>query len=174
MDSLVALSAQSGDTSFLTVRRGGRSVCLHREDGDFQIRTQALQAGDRHPLGVGAGAMAIFAALPPAEREATLEEIAPILAQSHPNYTPEVLRAHAVLTNERGWSLNPGLSIANSWAVGVALFAPGGVVIGALSIAAIEQRMGPDRQIVLAEMLKHEAARTEARLRRRLDFDGVV
>ena len=67
--SLIALAAESGDSSFVSLRRGSYSVCLQREEGDFPIRTHVLQAGARHPLGVGAGAMAILAALTEAEAE---------------------------------------------------------------------------------------------------------
>src|SRR5690606_22564443 len=63
MASLRRLSELTLDTSFLTVRREMRAVCLHREEGTFPVRTHALQAGAQHPLGVGAGSLAILAAL---------------------------------------------------------------------------------------------------------------
>ena len=60
--------------------------------------------------------------------------------------------------------MNPGLVLKNSWAVGVALHQPGGRVVGALSIAAIDSRMDPARQSELGAALKREAARIETRL----------
>lgn len=59
MDSLQRLAEESGDNTYLSLRRGSYAVCAHREEGSYPIRTQALKTGDRHPLGVGAGAMAI-------------------------------------------------------------------------------------------------------------------
>ena len=72
MESLIAQSARSGDTSFLSVRRDAFAVCLHREEGAYPIRTHALEVGDRHPLGVGGGSLAILATLPDAEIERVL------------------------------------------------------------------------------------------------------
>ncbi|WP_265516559.1 IclR family transcriptional regulator [Nitratireductor luteus] len=167
MDSLLTLSAESGDTSFLSVRRGTHSVCLHREDGSYPIRTHALQAGQRHPLGVGAGGMAILADLPDTEAEDVISDNATGLARDYPNYSPDLLRQHIRDTRERGWALNPGLYLANSWAVGVAVHAPDGQVLGALSIAALDTRMQPDRQSDLAALLKREARIIEKRLSRK-------
>lgn len=169
--SLLRLSDESGDSSFLSIRRGAYAVCLHREDGAFPIRTQALQPGMRHPLGVGAGALAMLAALPDAEAEAVMAETAAEIARDHPNYRPEVLRAGITAARARGWSLNPGLSLRNSWGLGVALHVPDGGVIGALSIAALDTRMGPARQETLGSALLREARATEARLARALGMD---
>lgn len=173
MDSLLTLSAESEDSSFLSVRRGSHSVCLHREEGAYPIRTQALQAGFRHPLGVGAGAMAILAALPADEQLAVRADIAETLAAKYPRYTPEVLDKSIAETRRLGWSLNPGLHLPNSWAVGVAVHAPNGSVLGALSIAALDVRMGPDRQKALAQLLLREAGKFEERLRKKLGANNA-
>lgn len=171
MDSLLAISLESEDSSFLSVRRGSYSVCLHREDGAYPIRTQALQAGYRHPLGVGAGAMAILAALPEAEQADVRAEIAPVLTRNHPRYTDAVLDEGIAFARTNGWSLNPGLHIANSWAVGVPLHAPTGDVLGALSIAALDTRMQGNRQPELAALLKREAGVIERKLAKKAGFN---
>ena len=72
MESLRALSAATLDSSFLSVRRDNFSVCLYREEGTYPVRTHALQAGLQHPLGIGAGSLAMLAALPDAEMETVL------------------------------------------------------------------------------------------------------
>src|SRR3712207_1068994 len=69
MESLRNLSEATMDTSFVSVRRGNYSVCLHREEGTYPVRTHALQAGNQHPLGIGAGSLAILAALDDSEFE---------------------------------------------------------------------------------------------------------
>jgi len=170
IDSLIALSRDSEDTSFLSIRRGSHSICLHREDGPFPIRTHALQAGQRHPLGVGAGAMAILAALPDREVEDVITDSAKVLASDYPGYSPDILREQVEDTRRRGWSVNPGLYLPNSWAVGIAVMAPGGEPIGALSVAALDTRMQPDRQLMIAELLKREKRSIEKKLSRKLDF----
>src|ERR1700722_16140155 len=62
--ALTRLSAQTGDTAFLSAPSGLDAVCLHREEGSFPIRTQVLWPGQRQPLGVGAGSLALLAAMP--------------------------------------------------------------------------------------------------------------
>ena len=72
-DCVARLARDSGDSAFLLVPQGDEVVCLMREEGAFPIRTHALLAGDRNPAGVGAGGIALLAALPPEEAAATLD-----------------------------------------------------------------------------------------------------
>ena len=60
--------------------------------------------------------------------------------------------------------MNPGLIYANSWGVGVAVLTPDGRPAGALSIAAIDSRMQPSRQVELAALLTQEVRRVEEKL----------
>ena len=168
MESVIAIAAESGDSSFLSIRRGLYSVCLHREEGSYPLRTQALQVGARHPLGIGAGAMAMLAALSDEDLQEAKTENAAILAERYPNYTEATIDAHVAATRERGYALNPGLYLANSWGIGVALHAPTGDVLGSLSIAALDFRLTPERQPELAALLKREAAKVEFKLKKRL------
>jgi DNA-binding IclR family transcriptional regulator len=164
MSSLMRLADSSGDSSFVSIRRGAHCVCLHREEGDFPIRTHVLQPGARHPLGVGAGAMAILAALAEDEAQSMMDATKEERTSQFPGFDDAYLLKELEVARKRGWSLNPGMYVANSWAIGVPVYGPSGVVLGALSIAAIDSRMDPDRQTKLADMLKSEAARVEAQL----------
>jgi len=163
-DSLLDLASQSGDTVFLSVRRDYHSVCMVKEDGAFPIRTYALKVGDRHPLGVGAGSLAILSALPEQEQADILNRNSDILLEKFPGFSPEALRPLIAQAKERGYSLNPGLVLANSWGVGAAFRMPDGRVAGALSIAAIDSRMGPERQAELGAALIEETTKLEARI----------
>lgn len=163
-NSLTDLAALSGDTVFLSVRRASYSVCLRKEEGAFPIRTHALQVGQRHPLGVGAGSLAMLAALSPTERADALTENETALAESFPNCSADMLDEHIHRAIERGYSLNPGLVLTNSWAIGAAFRLPGGAVAGAISIAAIDSRMDADRQVALGTALTIETAKIEARI----------
>jgi DNA-binding IclR family transcriptional regulator len=162
--SLRRLSAESEDTSFFSIRRQDHAVCLHREEGTFPIRTHLLQAGHQHPLGVGAGSMAMLASLPDDEVETIIAANAASVAERFPRYTKGLIRQMVRDTRARGWSLNPGLVLPNSWAVGMAVRYPDGRTAGALSIAAIDSRMHDGRQHQLAAMLRLEARHIEARL----------
>ena len=164
MASLRRLSDTTQDTSFFSVRRDRFAVCLHREEGTWPVRTHALQAGDQHPLGIGAGSLAMLAALADDEVEAMIEANRGILGESYPSYTPVSIRADVAQARERGFSLNPGRIVASSWGIGIAVRYPDRRVAGALSIAAIDARMRPQRQEELAVQLRQEARQVEQRL----------
>ncbi|WP_082490553.1 IclR family transcriptional regulator [Aureimonas sp. Leaf454] len=165
-ESLRRLSAVSADTSFLSMRRDDYAVCLQREEGTHPVRTHALLAGDQHPLGVGAGSLAMLSALPDAEVEAVLERIEPALGARYPAYSLALLRADVARTRTSGFALNPGHVVASSWGIGRAIRFPDGRLAGALSIAAIDSRLRPERQVELAALIGEEVARVEARLAR--------
>jgi DNA-binding IclR family transcriptional regulator len=162
--SLVRLSQRTGDTAFLSVPRDVYSICVHREEGPFPIRVHALHAGDRHPLGVGAGGLALLAALPDREVEDVLAANADVLAEKYPPFSPPVLRSLVQDTRERGYALNPGMLLPDSWAIGVAIRGSDGRPVGALSIAATESRLSRERQLEIAPLLRKEASSIETRL----------
>lgn len=167
-DAVARLARDSGDTAFVTMRRGTFAICLHREEGSYPIRTHALTAGAQHPLGIGAGSLAMLAALPDAEIDAVLADISPHLAVDYPDFEPHTLREEIETTRARGYALNPGRFVAGSWGIGVALRRGDGKVAGALSLAAVESRMQPPREAELAALLAREAAEVETRLARGL------
>jgi DNA-binding IclR family transcriptional regulator len=158
------LSEVTLDTSFLTVRREMRAVCLHREEGTYPVRTHALQAGAQHPLGVGAGSLAILAALDDDDVDRSIAANQSVLGQEYPGFSPEAIRTDIALSRQRGYALNPGRLVASSWGIGAAFRYPDGAVAGALSIAAIDSRMQPARQRELAQHLAAEVRILEALL----------
>lgn len=171
MESLRSLSAATGDTSFLSMRRDAYAVCLHREEGAYPVRTHALQTRDQHPLGVGAGSLAILAALLEPEAADILARNAAILTERYPAYAGETLPRAMADTRERGYALNPGLVVSSSWGVGLPVLFPDGRVAGALSVAAIDSRMHPERQVEIVGLMRGEARRIEAKLARLFSRD---
>jgi DNA-binding IclR family transcriptional regulator len=164
-ESLKRLSGKSADTSFVSMRRDDYAVCLHREEGTHPVRTHALLTGDQNPLGVGAGSLAMLAALPDAEVEGVLGRIEGVIAAQYPGYSPQIIREDVARSRELGYALNPGRVIANSWGIGMAILLPDGRLAGALSIAAIDSRMGEARQKELAGLLAHEVERVQGKLK---------
>ncbi|AXC50208.1 IclR family transcriptional regulator [Paracoccus suum] len=158
-EGMVRLAQETGDTVLLTVPQDDHTLCLERIEGDFPVRTHALMRGDRKPAGLGAGALAILAALPAAEAEALLTRAAPQIGDLMPAVVADLEQARA-----DGYALNPGHVIAGSWGLGVVISWPDGRPAGALSIAAIENRMTPARQVDLVAGLHREAAVIAARL----------
>lgn len=164
-DGVARLARQTGDAAFFQVRSGWSVVCLQREDGDYPIRSHVLAAGDRHPLGVGAGGLALLAALPDDDLEAALSANEALLRERYRMLTPSVLRELVAETRERGYSLNRGLLFPGSWGMGLAVRDPQGRPEACLSLAAVESRMQPDREPQLAAWLAAEVRRLESRLR---------
>jgi DNA-binding IclR family transcriptional regulator len=166
MDSLHKLSEITMDTSFVSVRRGNYAVCLHREEGTYPVRTHALQSGNQHPLGIGAGSLAMLSSLDDEEIERVISANRKVLETQYAYYPEEQIRADIARTRQNGYALNPGRIVAGSWGLGVAILFPDRRVAGALSIAAIDIRMSGDRQPDLVHHVKAEIARIEDRLRK--------
>ena len=164
LPSLGRLAQASQDTAFLSVRRDLHAVCLHREEGPFPIRSHVLQAGDRHPLGIGAGSLAMLAALPDDEVERVIEDTAHEVAERYQEFTPSLMREEVARTRSAGFAFNPGHIQPSSWGVGVAVLDQQGRCAGALSIAAMESRLTPARREELAALLRLEAQRLANRL----------
>jgi DNA-binding IclR family transcriptional regulator len=155
---LARITNSTEDTALLTVRRDWRAICLHREEGTFPIRSHSVGAGDHNPLGVSAGGLAILATLSDAEVEESLKANATEIAKGYPKVTLNLIRKDVAITRDKGYSFNPGRVFPGSWGVGVAVLNARRESEGALSIAAIENRLGERRRQEVAAFLKNEAA----------------
>ncbi len=113
--AMAALSRETEDTAYLVVRSGFEAVCLHRLEGDFPIRTLVLQVGSRRPLGVGAGGLAVLAAIAPEEREAIIERVAPALP-AFGKLTDAGLRLACEETARAGVAVIQNRIFATAWA----------------------------------------------------------
>lgn len=161
--ALMRLARETGDTVFLSVREGMEAVCLDRAEGAFPIKTLTLNVGDRRPLGVGAGAMALLAFLPEEEIAEIVESLGPRLGD-WPGYPAAELPRLAAEARARGHAHNGGRIVPGMTGVGVPVRGPSGGVAASLSLAAVDARMTPDRIAWIAELLAGEAAALEARL----------
>ncbi|KOF14373.1 transcriptional regulator [Ensifer adhaerens] len=164
MESLIRISRQTGDTSFLSIRRHTHSICLHREEGTFPIRSHVLQKGFEHPLGIGAASLAMLATLDDEEIEAIMAYNAAEIARDFPTVPPSYIPDGIAAARIRGYAVNPGMIYPNSWAIGIALRYPDGRLAGAISVTAIDSRMQEPRQQELVTILRDEAAYIEAKL----------
>ncbi|WP_025516081.1 IclR family transcriptional regulator [Bordetella trematum] len=147
------LARLSGDTVFLVMRQGDYALCLLREAGTFPVKVFTIDQGERRLLGVGAGGLALMAALPDDEVQALLERHAPAYAQAG-------LSANAIMkalrrTREQGYSeivdsITPGVS-----GVGAA-FAVSALTSVAISFGAISSRLDADRRLEMGLLLRRE------------------
>ncbi|WP_172215532.1 IclR family transcriptional regulator [Nocardioides sp. zg-DK7169] len=160
------LADATGESAFFSARRGDETICLVREDGSFPIRSHVLSEGVRFPLGVASAGMVVLAHLPDTEIEELLART-DLSAAWGEQHRAEEVRRHVALTRAQGYSVNPGLIVDGSWGLGAAVFDADGRPRWALSITAIEQRLGPDRRRELGRMLLREAHELSRALQRR-------
>lgn len=167
--SLRRLAEQTGDSVFASVREGLAAICVARDVGSFPIRTLTLDVGDRRPLGVGAGSLALLAHCSDDEIAEVLRRNARWLQDYH-RFSAAELPALVARTRRDGHALNEGRIVPGMNAIAVAVLDDAGAPIAALSIAAVKDRMGPERIPELVACLQEEArvlrsalgARTEA------------
>lgn len=155
---LLRLAAQSGDTVVLSIRSGPEAVSLDRQVGTFPIQSNYLHPGTRRPLGVGAGATAILAALPEDEAEVLIELLKGKLAP-FPGLSIRAVREHVRLGRSRGYVMVLNQIVDRMGGIAVAI-RPQDEVLGAISISALSERI-QGRQQLMAEWLTDAARKTE-------------
>lgn len=154
---LMRLAAATGDTVYLSVRDGDEALCVDRCTGSFPIRTLTLDIGDRRPLGIGAGSLALLAF----QGEA---DVARVLASGQAarrdfaGFGTEQLSQMIATARRTGFALNDGRIVSAMMAVGVPVRDGAGRVLAALSIAAIRERVEGGRIGELVAALQKEAA----------------
>jgi DNA-binding IclR family transcriptional regulator len=158
--SMRRLAGETGDTALRCVPIGYDSLCIDREEGSFPTKTLSLAVGMRRPLGVGAVSLALLAAFDDATAEEAIQA-----NPLPPGFSPDILRMLVAETRAQGFAFNGGRVALGMSAVGVAARTPRGEPFAAFSVAAITERMGPDRRAAIVDMLRREAAVIEALLR---------
>ncbi|GGH39851.1 IclR family transcriptional regulator [Microbacterium album] len=164
-DVVRSLAAATEESAFLSVRRGDETVCLVREDGAFPIRSFVLYEGVRFPLGVASAGLAILAFLPEDEIAAYLERHGELPKRWGEAHSAAQLRRRIAQTQDRGYSVNPGLIVEGSWGMGAAVFDRAGRPAWALSVTGVEFRFGPERRARLGRALLAHAHELTGRLK---------
>lgn len=157
------LAEETGDTVFLSLRHGDSALCAARKIGAFPIRTLTLNVGDFRPLGVGAGSLALLAALPDDEVQHVIARNRTKLG-AYPRIGPADLKEMVMRTRRQGFSLNDGLVLEEMAAVAVPVRDGSGKTIAAISVAAIRSRMAPPRRGTIVTLLQRERAAIESML----------
>ena len=169
--SLHRLAEETGESAFLSIRRGAETVCLLREEGSFPIRSFVLHEGVRFPLGVASAGLAILAFLPDVEVDAhlaatALDDSDAFTVRWGAQHSPARIRTNIERTRITGYSVNPGLIFEGSWGMGAAVFDRTSRPAWALSLTGIEPRFTPERQKMLGQLLLDEASRITKQLQR--------
>ncbi|MCD8536846.1 MAG: MarR family transcriptional regulator [Burkholderiaceae bacterium] len=154
--SLIRLALQFGDTVILSVLTGWESVCVDLCLGDYPIRANYLDVGSRRPLGIGAGSLALLAALPKQQQSSILPRVRQHLKKHYPNYSPDYLELERERTEKQGYAVLLEVVVQKMGGLGKVIYSPAGVPVAALSVAALSERIQM-REKELATALTHEA-----------------
>jgi DNA-binding IclR family transcriptional regulator len=157
------LADRTGDTVYVAVRSGNLAVCVDRIEGAFPIKILTWNVGDQRPMGVSASGLAMLAAL-------SDDEVARVVEANAPRI--EALTGHdraAVLglveqTRKSGYALNAGYSAPGMAAVAVPIRGARGEPLASLCVAALADRLEPQRCATVVRWLTDEAERLTRRL----------
>jgi DNA-binding IclR family transcriptional regulator len=161
--AMVRLSQRTQDTIYLSLRSGDEAICIERREGSFPIKTLTLRVGDRRPLGVGAGSLAMLAFLPDDEVERVLGAQGP--EQARFGLDEMTMRDMISSSRKLGYTLNDERLIQRMSAVGVPIRRPNGQPFAALSVAAISSRLQLPRRDSIVASLRQEAEQIEEELK---------
>jgi DNA-binding IclR family transcriptional regulator len=157
---LAAVSAELGDTLFLTLRTGLDTLCVARRIGSYPIQVLSIEVGVRRPLGVSSAGVAILAAMPaPEARKIVLANEARFGA--YRTNTATVL-GQIQLARRRGYNLRDVGLVQGTKSLSVWIRTPDGQPAAAITLSAIRNRLGPGRVIEVADVLISAAHAIEA------------
>ncbi len=162
-DVVIGLARETGESAFLSARRGDETVCVFSEEGSFPVRSHVLHVGIRFPLGVASAGLAILSHLPDREIDDYFRriELEPAWGVEH---SEDAVRARLAATRTTGYAVNPALIVEGSWGIGAAVFDRSGTPAWALSLTGVETRFRPDRQHQLGTLLLEKAHVLSGRL----------
>lgn len=154
------LCRETEDTVYFSLRSGNDAVCVDRREGAYPIKTLTLSIGDRRPLGVGAGSLALLA-FQPDDFVAGLVE-SDVERREEAGIDTPTLRRHLKEARENGFALNEGFLIAGMSGVAVPILDHNKHAVAAISVAAITTRLTGQRLLSVVENLRQAAAAVEA------------
>lgn len=162
-DQMVEVAQRTGDTSFLSVRSGYDVVCLDRQSGSYPVKAFTIDVGNRRPIGVGAGGMVLLASLPDHEWQGILADVD---ARLEPYSVPDisVIQQAVEKARQSGYALSDGFVLSGVRGIGVSIRDVDGSTVAALSLAAIKERITPERLPELISILKSHASHIEQRI----------
>jgi DNA-binding IclR family transcriptional regulator len=161
--ALLRLTGSLHETIFLLVRNGFEAVCIDRTSGPLPIRSFTGDIGGSVMLGIGQGSMAILAHLPASEQDAIIRYNLPRM-RDYPGLDETYLRTEIARVRAHGYSDGAHGLIPGMAGLGVPIVTPDGRAVAALSVGSTTDRMTPERNAVIAGILKDEARAIGAKL----------
>lgn len=157
--ALERLCIETEDTVYFSLISGHDAVCVDRREGSYPIKTLTLASGDRRPLGVGAGSLALLAFQP----DDFVDEV--IAADGERRQAAgigtDALKGFIAATRDKGFALNEGHLIAGMSGVAVPVRDHQTRAVAAVSVAAITTRLSGERLDDVVAKLKRAAETIE-------------
>jgi DNA-binding IclR family transcriptional regulator len=154
---LERISAQTALTAYLVARSDTDIVCLDTVQAETAIRAVPLAIGQRLPLGVGAGSLAILSSLADDEIEA-------IIAANHPMLrmygrgllTPAELHRRIARTRAKGYAYSSQSVAQGVVGVGVVIPGPDQITQLAISVSMVGTQIKEPEQERLIDAMRQE------------------
>lgn len=153
---LERIAGETGDAALVCTRSGDEVVYLARCEGDYPIKALTLNVGDRRPLGVSSGSLAILSFLEESERKRILANL-PGQLKDFPDFSATLVARLVAQTRRNRYALNPVAHQRGSEALGVPVLDDKGLPIAAFTVTAISARMTKQRIRELARLMEREA-----------------
>lgn len=146
-------------TTYLMARSGNEAVCLLCEEGVAVIRARPIEMGQRLPLGVGAGSLAILSTLEDEEIAEILKASAPSL-QMFPGGREQGRHIHQLIAQarENGFAITSGTVAQGVSGVGVPLLPRRGIMQLAVSVSAVADTIDPVEAARFAAIIRSALA----------------
>ena len=163
-DVVDELARVTGESAFLSARRGDETVCILSQEGSFPLRSHVLHEGKRFPLGVASAGLAILSHLPARDVDDYFARVN-LDSEWGEIHSETSIRERIESTRVTGYAVNPALIVEGSWGMGAAVFDRNGRPAWALSLTGVETRFRPARHAELGTLLLEHAHTLSNRLK---------
>lgn len=142
-------------TTYLMARSDREAVCLLCVEGAAVIRAKPIEMGQRVPLGIGAGSVAILSTLED-------DEIADIIASQETDYDlfpggrTEISRILKRVdeTRRQGFSISSGTVANGVSGIGIPVLPKKGLLQLAISVSAVTDAISAEEGVAFARLMK--------------------
>jgi DNA-binding IclR family transcriptional regulator len=154
-DRIERLAAKTGLTAYLVARSDTEIVCLATAHGPSVVRAVTLVAGQRLPLGIGAGSLAILSSLPDDEVDSVIASHGPKLRMyGGGRLTPKILRQRVETTRTKGYALSQDSVAKGVLGIGVAIPRDGELTQLAVSLSLVATHLDAAEQTHIAKTIR--------------------
>jgi DNA-binding IclR family transcriptional regulator len=154
-DRIDRIAAKTGLTTYLVARSDTEIVCLATAQGQRIVRAVPMEVGQRLPLGIGGGSLAILSSLPDEEVGAILASHGPKLRlYGEGRVTPRVLWQRVETARARGYALSQDSVAKGVIGIGVLIPRDSGLTQLAVSVSIVAAELDKAEQTQIAKTIQ--------------------